>query len=434
MKSLKNASFSFLALFIILGVLVGCSSDESKDSDVVTLKMVESLTSPERTKLLKEMLSDFQVENPDIKVELISPPLENADQKISQMLNAEASLDILEVRDQTLKQFSTNNYIEDLSPYIEDWDDWDSINENAKANAKFVDDTPYYVPYGLYQKVLFYRTDWFEEAGIDVPETWDDLYNAAKELTDPSKNRFGYSFRGGAGGQDYVEFTTWAYVGEDIDPEEGYFTKDGEPMFSTSEAKEGLEMFVDLYEDASPPDSISWSYPEMVEGFTSGVTAMLIQDPEVISVATDNMEEGTWDTAPLPKGPSGVAQQTVGAAGWGMTSYSEHKEEAWKLIQFLSEPDQNLHFAKNNSLIPIHKSAADDAFFSEGYFEPYIKMNEDMDVYKAVNRPIGYKGWGEFRGIQDKDIQSLLLGDLSIDEALDKWSEYWVEQKELKDE
>lgn len=431
--------FAFFSSFLLLlGIITGCSSEtsgkkETSNGDVVTLKMIESLTSPARTALLKDMIKQFEAKNPKIKVSLISPPLQSADEKISQMLMAKEDIDVLEVRDQTVKQFSNNKFIEDLSKYTSNWEYWDSLNDAAKHGATFVNNTPYFIPYGIYEKTLFYRKDWFDAAGIKVPETWEDLYAAAKKLTDPAKNRYGYSFRGGAGTSDYVEFTTWAYLGDKINPTDGYFTKDGKPMYSTPEAKQALELFVKLYKDTSPPDSVNWSYPEMVQGFTSGMTAMLIQDPEVITTATQNMKEGTWATAPLPKGPeSKMAQQTLGTAGWGISSYSKKKDAAWKLISFLSSPEQNLNFAKKNSLIPIHKSASEDKFFKEGYFSSYIEMNSKPKEYLIADRPVDYKGWGAFRAETDKDIQSVLLKKSSIDDVLAKWSAYWKKEKEQK--
>jgi len=432
---LKKSIMWFLLLFMVV-IVAGCnnSSDTASSNEEdgkVTLRMVESITSPARTTLLKEMLKKFEEENPNIRVELISPPLQNADEKINQMLMAEEDIDVLEVREQTVKNLATNEFIEDLSSYTSEWDGWESLTETIKHGATAVDDKPYYIPYGVYEKTLFYRKDWFEDAGIEVPETWDDLVEAAIKLTDSSKNRYGYSFRGGAGSSDYIEFMTWSYLGEKINPKDTYFTKDGKVMFDTPEAKQAIDTFVKLYKEASPPDSISWSYPEMVQGFTSGMTAMLIQDPEVIVTAEENMEEGTWDTAPLPKGtPSGVAQQSAGTAGWGMGAFSNHKDEAWKLISFLSEPEQNMHFAKNNSLIPIHLSAGDDPFFKEGYFSSYIKMNEKPEEFLIADRPVQYKGYAEYRAIAEKDIQAILLDKLTNKDVLDKWSDFWKKQKE----
>jgi multiple sugar transport system substrate-binding protein len=439
MFHLKKSFSMFLAMVIVISMIAGCSSEkkqtsgDGEDKDKVTLRMIESITSPARTKLLKEMISKFEAENQNIKVELISPPLQSADEKITQMLMAKENIDVLEVREQTVKNWSNNDFLEDLSPYTKEWEHWNSLTETIKHGATAVNNTPYYIPYGVYEKTLFYRKDWFEVAGIEVPETWDDLVDAAKQLTDPSKNRYGYSFRGGAGSPDYIEFMTWSYLGDKIVQKDAYFTQDGKTMFETEEAKQVLDTFVELYKEASPPDSISWSYPEMVQGFTSGMTAMLIQDPEVIVTAEENMEEGTWDTAPLPKGtPSGVAQQPAGTAGWGIGAFSDHKEEAWKLVSFLSSPEQNLYFAKNNSLIPIHLSAGDDPYFKEGYFSSYIEMNAKPEEFLIADRPVEYKGYAEFRAMAEKDIQSLLLGKSKADKVLASWAEYWKNEKDKK--
>jgi multiple sugar transport system substrate-binding protein len=106
---------------MLLGTLAGCSgsgstentttpsgntaapSESAKSTEApakqVTLHMIESLTSPERTKLLQDAIARFQKDNPNIKVELISPPFDQADNKIRTLLAAKQELDILEVRD-----------------------------------------------------------------------------------------------------------------------------------------------------------------------------------------------------------------------------------------------------------------------------------------------------------------------------------------------
>ena len=423
-----------VSVMVCLGIIAGCSNSTEKANGTdgkVTLRMVESLTSPTRTKLLRDMLDKFEAANPNIKVDLISPPLQSADQKITQMLMAKEDIDVLEVREQTVKNWANDKFIEDLTPYTSKWTDWNNLTETIKHGATAVDDKPYYIPYGVYEKTLFYRKDWFKAAGLEAPKTWDELVTDAIKLTDPSKNRYGYSFRGGAGVSDYIEFMTWSNLGKQINQKDSYFTTDGHVMFEKPEAKQVLDTLMNLYKKASPPDSISWSYPEMVQGFTSGETALLIQDPEVIATAEKNMVKGTWDTAPLPTGtPSNVAQQPAGTAGWGIGAFSKHKEEAWKLVSFLSSPEQNLYFAKNNSLIPIFLSAGDDPYFKEGYYNSYIQMNAKPDEFLVADRPVQYPGYAEYRTMVDKDVQALLLGKLSKEDALSKWTDFWKKQKE----
>ncbi|MGG1680299.1 ABC transporter substrate-binding protein [Neobacillus sp. NRS-1170] len=437
MRSRKKYFALFFSICLLLSIVVGCSQESStesngngKDSDgKITLKMIESLSSPARTALLNELIDKFEAANPNIKVELISPPFNGADQKITQMLMAKEALDVVEVREFNAKQFAMNGFIEDLKPYTEKWKNYDSLNDIAKKRANWVDNTPYYIPNGLYQRVLFYRTDWFKEAGLEVPKTWDEFYEAAKKLTDPAKNRYGYSFRGGPTGWDYALITMWAYNGKEVNPDNAFYLENGKTLFSSPESLEALNFYKKVYKEVSPPDSINWGYPEMVQGFVSGSTAMLIQDAEVIDAAKEKLQDGTWATAPLPIGPSGVAQQVVSGPGWGMTAYSKHKKEAWKLIEFLSDPEQSNEYTKRSSVIPVHQNAFNDEFYKTGYFKPYGDMNAQPDIFLDVTRPIDFKGWGAWQSAADQDLQAFLSGNTSAKDLLKKWDEYWTKEK-----
>lgn len=95
-------------------VLTGCSTMSPDKNGTVTLNMVESLTNPARSDLLKELIADFEQQNPKIKVNLISPPTEQADQKIQQMLQSGSGVDVLEVRDITVGPWSNNGWLYDM--------------------------------------------------------------------------------------------------------------------------------------------------------------------------------------------------------------------------------------------------------------------------------------------------------------------------------
>ncbi|MEV0147944.1 MULTISPECIES: sugar ABC transporter substrate-binding protein [unclassified Nonomuraea] len=398
-------------------VLAGCGSGSS--SGEVKLRMIESLTSPERTKLLKTLIEGFEKANPGVEVELVSPPLDSADQKITQILQTKKDLDVLEVRDHTAKSFSNNGWLAELP--TTPWAGWSDLTELAQKKAVEVGGKAYLIPYGFYQRTLFYRTDW----GLtQPPKTWQELYEAGKKMT--SGDRFGYSFRGGKGGADYAVQMISAYNGEALDPQKSFYLKDKRTIFSTPEAAQALDLYVKIFKEASPPDSVSWGYPEMVQGFTSGVTGMLIQDPEVIKTVEESAVKA-WSTAPIPKGPSGYAFQPVGYAGWGVTSFSKHQKEAVKLVQYLSEAKQSIAFAKGNSLIPISRQAQSDPQFSQGAWKAYLEAQQDPKQVITV-RPVDYPGWSQFIADSDRDVQALITGKKTVAEVLTSWDAFWADQ------
>ncbi len=58
------------------------------------------------------------------------------------------------------------------------------------------------MPHQFITLYLYYRKDWFAQARLKPPATFDDFLTTAKKLTDSAKNQYGFSLRGGAGGQD----------------------------------------------------------------------------------------------------------------------------------------------------------------------------------------------------------------------------------------
>jgi len=92
----------------------------------------------------------------------------------------------------------------DLTEKINSWDlkknfpdnSWDGISADGKI---------YGVPAFSFIDWMYYRVDYFQEAGIDKPPTtFEEFQDAAIKLTDASKNRYGFGLRGGGGGQGYV--------------------------------------------------------------------------------------------------------------------------------------------------------------------------------------------------------------------------------------
>lgn len=423
-------SFAGLGLGLTAAlVLSGCSADAGDGS--VTLQMVESLTNPARTEVLKGLIADFEEENPDINVELVSPPTDQADQKIQQMLQSGSGVDVVEVRDITVGPFSTNGWLSDMSDELEGWDGWENLTENATKYAKNADGETFYVPYGFYGLSLFYRTDLIEEAGFDgPPASWDDLLEQATALQDPSKNQFGYAFRGGTNANSNVVVAIEAYVADQIDEENAFKLTNGDTIFSAPEAKDALETYFRLFEEASPPSSVAWGYPEMVEGFSNGSTGFLLQDPEVIATVeqSDAITADQWSTAPLLVGPTGKAIQPMATAGWGTAEASEHKAEAAKLISFLSEGDAATTFAEKNSLVPILKDAAESDFYKTGAWASYVTMNEDPETWISAVQPRDSSWWTEWIQKSDSEVQRVLIGEMTQDELLESWDAYWTDK------
>jgi multiple sugar transport system substrate-binding protein len=415
---------TIVTLLISIFLLVSMSSFSA--SEKTTLNFIEVHTSPDRTELLKKIISDYEELHPNIQINLISPPYEQADQKLTMMLNSNQPLDIIEVKDVSLKQLVSSKKLLNLESYLESWLGSKTLLPSTLESARIIDNTAYYIPELFYIKALFYRKDILEKLGVnDIPKTYTELFDVCKEITDPSNNQYGFSFRGK--GWEYVhsDYVISTFL-DDIDVNNIYKKTNGELVFKDPRYVEGLKLYLRFYHETAPMDSINWGVNEMVNGFISGTVPYLFQDPDNTVVFNKMLGEDKYGTAPLSVGPYGKAYYGINVAGMGITSYSEHKKEAWEFIEYFLSPEVNSYFLKNYGALPIHSVSYEmDPFFSKEVYQAWLYMMNHPETYVLVKYPMDslkYAGWAK---VHETDMQSLLLGKMTIEEVLDKWTEYW---------
>ena len=416
-------------MILTLAASVPASSSEEK----VQLVMIESLGNPARTPAMRAILDEFTAKNPNIEIELISPPLEGADQKIAQMLMAKSDLDILECRFWTTRQFINNGWIQPITDLTDQWDGYATIAESMEA--KF-DNEVWGLPIGSYQRMIYYRADWFAEKGIEIPEgtdwTFDKLYEIALEMTDPENGRYGWTLRGsGNSYQQFVMMAGLAAIGSDVlgIPDEMLFTKDGASVYRLPGAKKGFEWQKKFYEDCSPKDSIAWGFTDQVDAFASGYTAMLMQDSDCVGIFEERMEPGSWATVPMPvAAETGQGMIGIGSDFWGMTSYTKNRDAAWQVLSFIGNDINSTRFCKAYGVIPPHTNADQfDPTFSSGAYAPFVYMFSHPEMYFATGDSFQpYSGFhAEFGKTADTDVQNVLLGKEDMDKVLAKWADMW---------
>ncbi len=415
---MKKLVILLVSVFLVISVV--------SFSAKVTLNFIEVLTSPGRTALLKKIISDFEALHPNIHINLISPPYEQADQKVTLMLNTNQPLDIVEVRDYTVKQFVNNKKLLNLESYLASWPDSKTLLPIAWQAARTVNNTAYMVPQEFYIKALFYRTDILKKLGINyVPKTITELFELCKEITDPSKNQYGFSFRGKAWEFKFSDLISTSFL-DDIDINNIYKKTDGKPYFNDPRAIQGLKLYIRFYKETAPKDAINWGFNEQVNAFVSGTTPFLIQDPDTVGLLDKMLGRDKYMVAPIPVGPSGKAYLDYGFAGLGIPSYSKHKKEAWEFIKYISSPSVNAYFCKNYGPLPVHSiTYKTNPYFSTGVYTAWAYMMNHPEKYVFAKYPLNSPKWPGWPQIHQADMQSLLLGKVSIEKVVNKWAKYW---------
>jgi len=417
---MKKLMIVLASIFLLVSVASFSASAK------VTLNFIEVITSTGRTALFEEIISDFEEIHPDIHINLISPPYEQAAQKATLMLNTNQPLDIIEVRDFTIKQLVNNGKLTNLESYLESWTDSKTLLPIAWQGARIVDNTAYMVPQNFFIKALFYRTDVLKNLGINyVPRTWYELFDICQEITNPAKNQYGFSFRGKHTPVQFCDIVMGSFL-DDLDVNNIYRKTDGEVYFNDPRAVRGLELYTRFFKETAPKDAINWGFNEQVNAFASGIVPFLIQDPDTIPLLDKMLGRDKYKVVPLPAGPSGKAYLGYSFSGLGIPSYSKHKKEAWEFIEYISNPKANAYYCKNYGPLPIHSvTYKTDPYFGTKVYQAWAYMLEHPEKYVLGKSPMDSLKWPGWPKINEVDLQSLLLEKVTIEEVVDKWTEYW---------
>ncbi|CDI09961.1 ABC transporter substrate-binding protein [Agrobacterium pusense] len=391
-----------------------------------TLKLVEVITSPERTETLKGIVSKFEAANPGTKVEIISLPWSEAFQKFATMVSAGDVPDVMEMPDTWLSLYANNGMLESLEPYLAKWEYTAGLSERTLELGRDVKDTAYMLPYGFYLRAMFYNKKLLAEAGVkEPPKTLEEFADASKKVAAlPGKS--GYCLRGGPGG-----LNGWVMFGASMAGSNEFFTKDGTSTFDSPGWVKGLTYVIDLYKNGyAPKDSANWGFNEIVAGFYSGTCAFLDQDPDALIAIAQRMKPEDFGVMTMPKGPDGKTFPTIGFAGWSMMSKSENKDLSWKLIETLEGPEGNIEWNKKTGALPVHKSAEKDPFYASEQFKGWFDELADKNAVPTT-MPTYLEEFAFFKdSLVIKTSQEALLGDITPEDLAKQWADYMTKAQQ----
>jgi multiple sugar transport system substrate-binding protein len=204
-----------------------------------------------------------------------------------------------------------------------------SATETAKVNGTWRAVPQYH---GMF--VATYREDLFKKAGLKIPDTWEDLYVAGKELKKMG-NPVGIPIN-----QNYDSISTagpvlWSLGGMEVD-------KDGKTVRINSPATEQMiEWYKKLYRDCMEAEVLSWTNASNNESIQQG-KAGWIHNPVSAYIIAKQKKLPTADTINhhrTPGGPNGRHETDV-PRHIGIWKFSKNIEPAKEFIRYhLGRPE-----------------------------------------------------------------------------------------------
>jgi multiple sugar transport system substrate-binding protein len=227
------------------------------------------------------------------------------------------------------------------------------------------------MPWFTEARAIYYRTDVLEAAGLD-PETafsdWDTFRESLQAISEVPgwDGTEGYAF-GQPGGLAFdlvhhVMPLVWSYGGQELNDD------NTESTIASDEAVDAVTFFGQLLaDDLWDPATLELDGTQTENEFKNGSLAVWIGGPWTLASVPREDDENWVDEArdnvgiaPLPSGPSGDAFTFVGGSNLMMYEASEHQDEAWQLLEYLSQDEVQLQYAEILGFFPSTTSAQEE--------------------------------------------------------------------------
>ena len=357
---MKRTAAPVLAAIAVAGLaLAGCTGAPAETE----------ATGPLTVWVMGDSGTNFEtlVADSGIEVEVVAIPWDSIDEKLTTAVASGSGPDILQIGLSKLRTFADAGALMPLDDAIADHPGIDPANFPAgvAGTATAVGGEIVSIPWTSDTRVLFTRTDILSEAGIDAPPaTWDELRADAKILAQRGADQYGYYIPQWDAPLP-IEMT-WSNGGDVID-------SDGNVDFDTPEFHAAVDLYTGLYADGSVPTNGDF---DQQQGFISGVAPMLVSGPYLGKGVTDAAPEldGKWQASPLPAGDGGSISLFAGS-NLGVWHNTDQKEAALDLLEYVSQPEQQLAWYGLTGELPTVSSALSDEALNS---DPNVKVYTDQ--------------------------------------------------------
>lgn len=340
-----------LTAMVLSGVLaasMAVTGTAAEDQVTITYSLWDEIQSV----VYQQLIDNFEEQNPNIHVEMQLTPWDQYWTKFDASAGANQAADVFFMNNWVPK-YAEAGILEPLDDYMEKANFDLSLYAPSVVEAGTVDGVHYVVPKGTDSLAVIINSALFEKYGVTEPEngwTWDDMLTVCGELKTAIE---------AAGDSIYpMDFILNSSNGawEPVIYEFGgqLFNEDGTSALASDEAVAGIQALVDMIDEGYIPDYQTISDTAAEELFISGQTCMLY----LPTFSAQKVEQAEMENVKLIQIPVAKTQDFLASTmHYGMNAASEHKDEAWKFMEYLASEEANDIIGKSGIDLPARLSS-----------------------------------------------------------------------------
>ena len=300
---------------------------------------------------LPTLTKEFEAANPGVKVDVTAIPWDAAHDKFTTAITANKTPDVAMVGTTWMGEFAGMDALDPTPGQI----DKSVFFEGAQKTTE-VDGTSYGIPWYVETRLVYYRTDLAEKAGITSPPTdWEGLKTMAKAMQEKADATWGIGLQaGGVGSWQSVMPFAWS-AGADLTKDDGKAYN-----FDSPEVLKATQYYQSFFTEGIS-DKAAPATPTTEPDFVSGKVPMFISGPWMMSAVEKAGGEGFKDKYDVMQIPADQQSSSfVGGSNLVVFKNTKNRDSSWKFVQWLADPKVQAKWYTLSTDLPSVKSAWQD--------------------------------------------------------------------------
>lgn len=352
--------------------------------------------------LLPTLLKGFEQQNPKVHVTVTSIPWQGAHDKLANAIVAGQTPDVAMTGTTWLTEFAASGGLSEVPSGLVRSSDffpgsWQTVMHGGAA---------YGVPWYADTRVLYYRKDLAQAAGITTLKTWADLNTFSAAVQKDGAKWGTYVQSGGQGTANMFLPFVWQ-SGADVMNQAGTkFT------FNTPGFKKAVEFYGSLFKNGySSTDLLTGQYQSM---FANGSLASYVGGPfelpqlKKLIGANADKEIGV-SVLPFSKKPASF----MGGGDFAVFKTAKNPDAAWKLIRYLSQPAvQQQWYTLSGDLPAMPTAWSSGALAHDSYLKTIGTQLKSGHSLPAITT------WAQIDAVMNTELEKVFRGTESVDAAI----------------
>ncbi|WP_341876703.1 ABC transporter substrate-binding protein [Defluviitalea saccharophila] len=403
---MKKLLATILTVVLGVSVLAGCgNSNKSETSD--TSSQSEQTSAVSQAKEPKELtfwhyftsingetvqkyVDEYNAMQDDVKINFEFVPRDELLKQFTIGLVSGELPDMTFVDNPDHASFSAMGLFADITDKVQAWEDGNKFLEGALNSAKY-NGRIYGLPHASNALALYYDVDMLAAAGVQPPETWEELEAAAAKLT--SGNTYGLAFSA-------------------IKNEEGTFQMlpfllSSGATVDTLDSAGGVKALTFLSDLTNKgyvsKEVLNWAQGDVEKQFVSGNAAMIINGPWIKANLQKNAPDKNWAVTKLPKDKEFAS--TLGGENIVILNNSEVTDEAWEFLKWFMSKENNIEFCKTVGRFSPRSDVTPEEVWGD---DAVMKVFADQMQYAQPRGP--HPKWPEVSAVIINAVQESLSG------------------------